>query len=1284
MQEECQQFFTASSIVSQRIRHDQLSTQIISDLTQLIDNDVNSTETTIMSQSEIVTVSGSQEAASQMTEDSIMKVEKTSLIDLLDMKTHRVCNIIRCNKLRQKLIDQQLKQEIENLKRQVKERARKQEHRAQLNRPDMSQHTLKYLSESSDDDDASDSNSFLNSTASWHHEWMKSDNVMLFSNWLIKRQKYWKLKKLSEYWESSWAELQIYVEQMKTHFNMKIWKWKNLVKCLMWVYQFLREASHNAWQTQCREIENSQWENLKICIETLLAEGRDICEVANEKWMTATQRIEQSLLVFLQYFQVLLSDLNSHYCQSEAFKMKFCTDLNNVNRKLADSLFLKNHKFLTVDELTEWLQQQKIFWETKQKSHSLCDNIWESHNIFFSQFNQVLSKNWQKSDKNKTSTTSESSKILDRQNLMICRAAECHIMSLSDMNSERVRHLEMSNKSVLKCEFITEEEKKAQKQTEQCVKCSQQSHYTADCWTGWHSTAQQSAVTTKTSTLVQTQQMKQISNSDTQETHIKINSLQLTHTSNRESLEAVLILHLEIDAQDENQNWHSTTSMTDNRCKFNAVRQLVIKKLRLKASDHESTVINFDSHYMKIYRTVNISVKIKNSLRQMLHTRETFLSVQKASEDFVLELPFLTKHDPEQNYRKQQIRWKSMLNYEIKLSASSVKISQLKKHHEQKILITDTLIVMTDINEWNFLSVEQMSNSTQSEISVQYSDLQNVFEQAEKTQLSNHRFYDHIIDLEEGKALSFNVLYSMSSTELKILCEYINKNLETELIRHFSSAAASSMMFVSKKDETLRSVINYRELNKITVKNQYSLPLITEALDRLSEIKIFSKLNIKDAYHCIRIWKDDEWKTAFQSWFDLFEYLILFFSLTNASAFFQFYINRALSEYLNVFCIVYLNDVLIYSETETEYVKHMQKILTQLLKFKLYVKSSKCMFHVTEIDFLSFWINTEDIFMKLTHVKSIVNWPLLKSVKDVQQFLDYTNFYRQFIEAYSKRANPLNDYIKTVSLKKMRNEKGIEQINTVLELKEEAKNAFENLKKAFIQALLLKHFNKFKSVWVETDVFRFTITVILTQQHQCEDQNHWHSVTYWSRKLESAEMNYSTEEQEMLAIMCAFTEWRHYLKGVRHQVLILTDHSNLQFFMTMMMLNQWQAHWAEKLSAYNFWVKYWAGWKNSADRLLRRSDYQNSEQRVKSQFELNSILNRVFSESTIKVIDDQVLLKTAALICLQMKKGANKSSDSSEKIQNLKLCALLSEESWCENRQNNSSLQNMKKTLNED
>ena len=133
--------------------------------------------------------------------------------------------------------------------------------------------------------------------------------------------------------------------------------------------------------------------------------------------------------------------------------------------------------------------------------------------------------------------------------------------------------------------------------------------------------------------------------------------------------------------------------------------------------------------------------------------------------------------------------------------------------------------------------------------------------------------------------------------------------------------------------------------------------------------------------------------------------------------------------------------------------------------------------------------------------------------------------------------------------------------------------------------------------------------------------------------------------------------------------------------MTMMMLNWWQAHWVKKLSVYDFWVKYWAERKNLTDRLLRRSDFQNSDQSVVCD---TTSLNRIFSEDTIKTIYDQVPLKTAALICLQTKKGANKGLDSSEKIWDLNLCALLSEKSWCEYRQNNSSLQNMEKTLNRD
>lgn len=148
-------------------------------------------------------------------------------------------------------------------------------------------------------------------------------------------------------------------------------------------------------------------------------------------------------------------------------------------------------------------------------------------------------------------------------------------------------------------------------------------------------------------------------------------------------------------------------------------------------------------------------------------------------------------------------------------------------------------------------------------ISSQYEQLKNVFDLTEQSQLSEHNLFDHSIDLIEGKKLSFSSLYLMSLIKLKTLHNYVIKNLETGLIHYFSLSAVSVMMFILKKNSTLQSVINYWDLNNITIKNWYSLPLITEALNWLSNANIFSKLNIKDTYNWIRIKKGDKWKTAF-------------------------------------------------------------------------------------------------------------------------------------------------------------------------------------------------------------------------------------------------------------------------------------------------------------------------------------------------------------------------------------------------------------------------------------
>ena len=166
--------------------------------------------------------------------------------------------------------------------------------------------------------------------------------------------------------------------------------------------------------------------------------------------------------------------------------------------------------------------------------------------------------------------------------------------------------------------------------------------------------------------------------------------------------------------------------------------------------------------------------------------------------------------------------------------------------------------MIININKQYLSSIKQMLNKTQSEISSQYNDLQNIFEQTERIQLSNYKLYSHIINLEKDKVLSFNTLYFILLTELKILHKYINKNLKTEFIKYFLSAVILLIMFISKKNRTLRSIIDYKKLNKITVKNQYLLSLIIKMFNRLSNIKIFNKLNIKNIYHCIKIQKDNE------------------------------------------------------------------------------------------------------------------------------------------------------------------------------------------------------------------------------------------------------------------------------------------------------------------------------------------------------------------------------------------------------------------------------------------
>ena len=192
---------------------------------------------------------------------------------------------------------------------------------------------------------------------------------------------------------------------------------------------------------------------------------------------------------------------------------------------------------------------------------------------------------------------------------------------------------------------------------------------------------------------------------------------------------------------------------------------------------------------------------------------------------------------------------------------------------------------------------------------------------------------DHAIEVEAGKEPPYGPLYNLSQTELSELRRYLEDALQKGWIRRSTSSAGAPILFVPKKDGGLRLCVDYRDLNAVTVKNRHPLPLITETLDRLCGAKAFTKLDLKDAYHRIRIKEGDEWKTAFRTRYGHFEYLVMPFGLANAPATFQAYINRALTGLVDVTCVVYLDDILIYSADVSEHWQHVKEVLERLRQF---------------------------------------------------------------------------------------------------------------------------------------------------------------------------------------------------------------------------------------------------------------------------------------------------------------------------------------------------------------
>jgi len=442
----------------------------------------------------------------------------------------------------------------------------------------------------------------------------------------------------------------------------------------------------------------------------------------------------------------------------------------------------------------------------------------------------------------------------------------------------------------------------------------------------------------------------------------------------------------------------------------------------------------------------------------------------------------------------------------------------------------------------------------------EYWDYQRVFQEEEAAQLPPHRpGVDLKINIEEGRRLPHKKIYPLGARELEELGEYIRTNKRRRWIRDSFPHGGSPIMFIKKKDGKLQLCVDYRELNDITKKDRYPLPLIGESLDRLQGAKYFTQLDIKDAYHNIRTREGDEWKTTFTTKLGTYEYQVMPFGLCNAPAVFPRWINRTLHQFVDICCIIYLDDVLIYSETKSDHIRDVHAILKAIENSGMKIKPGKCEFHPTEKEYLGFIIGREGIKVDPIKTAAIWEWAKHTKVKKIQRFIGFCNFYRRFIKEFSRHVRPLYQLTRK---------------DKVWEWGKKEDEACNQIRTHLTSAPTLIHFDPQRQITIETDASNYVTAGILSEQGK---DSKLHPVPYRSKTMTKAECNYDVHDKELLAIVKALEDWRRYVSNTEHRITILTDHQNLVQFMTTKRLVGRQIRWMEILSQYSIMIEYRPG-----------------------------------------------------------------------------------------------------------
>ncbi len=423
-------------------------------------------------------------------------------------------------------------------------------------------------------------------------------------------------------------------------------------------------------------------------------------------------------------------------------------------------------------------------------------------------------------------------------------------------------------------------------------------------------------------------------------------------------------------------------------------------------------------------------------------------------------------------------------------------------------------------------------------------------------QLSLHHFYNHKIELIDEETSSRSKLYQMFNHKLQKIKKYLIKHLNKEFIFFSFTSYVSLILFIKKKDNSLRFYIDYRKLNALIKWNHYFLSLINETFTYIQESKYLTQLNIIVAFNKLHMHSDSKDLTIFIIFFNSYNYHVMLFKLINESMFYQHYMNDVLFKYLHQFCQIYLDDIIIYSKILKKYKRYVQLILNKLQEADLQINIDKCKFHVQKIIFLELLILIEKLKMNSRKMQAVIDWFTFNNLTQMQFFINFCNFYQRFIKNFLKIFHSMIQLI---------------QKKIIFEWNEVCQTAFNHMKKCMTETSILRHFDQTCNFILEINSFNYVNDEVLSQY---DDEEVLHSIAFYSKNMSSAECNYEIYDKKLLIIIQAFKHWWFKLKLIDISIKMFIDHQALISLMKDKELSKHQMRWVQKLTDFNFKIMY--------------------------------------------------------------------------------------------------------------